>query len=238
MDTAVKPIVTTTSLSFLLHGLAVAGLLLVSQQSMREEGVGRGVEIQLISSVLVSDEQEADVPRKQELVQQASSAGLMHTAEKKFAQDILTSLGQVPTAVAKEPGEQVLPERKITEQQHAIKQVQPAVYESVGLAAAAYSTNASYQQHTILELLHRRISDDKEYPYLARRQRREGVATVAFVLHPDGTIENPRLVTSSRAGSLDHAALSAVKQIAPFEAAQQYLEKSETFQVDIEFDLL
>ena len=115
MDTAVKPIVTTTSLSFLLHGLAVAGLLLVSQQSVREEGVGRGVEIQLISSVLVSDEQEADVPRKQELVQQASSAGLMHTAEKKFAQDILTSLGQVPTAVSKEPGEQVLPERKITD---------------------------------------------------------------------------------------------------------------------------
>jgi protein TonB len=86
--------------------------------------------------------------------------------------------------------------------------------------------------------LHRHISDNKEYPYLARRQRREGIATIAFVLHPDGKIENTHLVTSSRAAALDRAALSAVKKIEPFTVAQDYLEHAEEFQVDIEFDLL
>ena len=109
---------------------------------------------------------------------------------------------------------------------------------SESLTDTAQATNASRQQHAILELLHRSISDKKEYPYLARRQRREGVATVAFVLHPDGKIENARLVSSSRAMVLDRAALSAVKHIEPFIVARDYLEQSEEFQVDIEFELL
>jgi len=100
------------------------------------------------------------------------------------------------------------------------------------------STNASQQQHSILELLHSSISNNKEYPYLARRQRREGVATVSFVLHPDGTIEDAHLVASSHAVVLDRAALSAVKKIEPFIAAQDYLGQPEKFQIDIEFDLL
>jgi TonB family protein len=58
------------------------------------------------------------------------------------------------------------------------------------------------------------------------------------VLHPDGRIENAHLVASSHARTLDRAALSAVQQIEPFIAAKEYLERSETFQVDIEFDLL
>ena len=107
-----------------------------------------------------------------------------------------------------------------------------------GIASLAQATNASHQQHAILELLHRRISDKKEYPYLARRQRREGIATVAFVLHPNGKIENAHLVSSSSAATLDRAAISAVKKIEPFAVARDYLKQSEEFQVDIEFELL
>jgi hypothetical protein len=67
MNTSAKPIVATTSLSFLLHGVVFAGLLLVYDQAITlDEGVGSGVEIELISSVLISDRQEAEVPRKQE----------------------------------------------------------------------------------------------------------------------------------------------------------------------------
>ncbi len=240
MDTTKKPIVATTSLSFLLHAAAAAGALLVYQQVSRDdEGVGQGVEIQLISSVLVSDQQEADVARKQEVAQQASSESLIHAAEKKFAEDILTSLSNAHAVVAAEnPVEEKPVDNSMTEQQDETWQDRLQVHETEGLAYAPQATSASQQQHTILELLHRRISDNKEYPYLARRQRREGVATVAFVLHPDGTIENAHLVSSSHAVALDRAALTAVEQVEPFDVAKQYLEKSEAFQVDIEFDLL
>ncbi len=100
------------------------------------------------------------------------------------------------------------------------------------------STSASQQQHSILELLHSSISENKEYPYMARRQRREGVSTVAFIPHPDGTIENTHLIHSSQTVSLDRAALSAVRLIEPFEAAQEYLDHAEEFQVEVVFNLL
>ena len=238
MDCAIKPIAATTSLSFLLHGVAFAGLLLVYEQAVQDEGVGRGVEIQLISSVLVSDQQEVDVPRKQEAVAEDSSESLIHVAQKKFAENILTTLNSAQAIVVTESEEKELVDKNRAEQQRYIEQVQLNAYEDESAASVAQSTNASQQQHAILELLHRRISDNKVYPYLARRQRREGVATVAFVLHPDGKIENTHLVTSSRAAALDRAALSAVKHIEPFVVAQEYLEHAEEFQVDIEFDLL
>ena len=245
METTTKPIVATTSLSFLLHGVAFAGLLLVFDQlTTPDEGVGRGVEIQLISSVLVSDQQEADVPRRSETKPKPNSSSeiLMHEAEKKFAENILTSPISTQTvsvidSVA-EPVDTDVIEQNSAEQQYNIQQKQLSAYESESLASVTQATNASQQKHAILELLHRRISDNKKYPYLARRQRREGVATVAFVLHPDGKIENTHLVTSSRAAALDRAAISAVKHIEPFTVAQEYLEHAEEFQVDIKFDLL
>ena len=238
MDCAIKPIATTTSLSLLLHGVAFAGLLLVYDQvTAPDGGVGRGIEIELISSVLVSEQLEADVPRKQEAVANTSSESQIHAAQKKFAENILTSLSRTQAIVVTEPEEKGLVDRNSTEQQDDIEQVQLSTNESESIASVAQSTNASQQRHAILELLHRRISDNKEYPYLARRQRREGVATVAFVLHPDGKIENTHLVTSSRAAALDRAAISAVKHIEPFTAAQEYLEHAEQFQVDIKFDL-
>ena len=251
METTAKPIVATTSLSFLLHGVAFAGLLLFyNQVTTQDGGVGRGVEIELISSALVSDQQEADVPRRSETKREAKpdtpSETLMHATQKKFAENTLTSTVSTQTvsvidtvidSVA-EPVDTDLVEQSWNEQQLNIEQVQLNAYDNESVASVAQSTNASQQQHAILELLHRRISDNKEYPYLARRQRREGVATVAFVLHPDGRIENTHLVTSSRAAALDRAAISAVKHIEPFTVAQEYLEHAEQFQVDIKFDLL
>ena len=238
MDTTAKPIVTTTSISFLLHGVAFAGLLLVYDQAATlDEGVGRGVEIQLISSVLVSDQQQADVPRKQQAKPDSASDTMLHTAEKKSSEKTLTSLLATQTVVT-EPVDTDVTDQNSAEQQYDRQQTQLSVYKSASTAHMAQSTNASQQQHAILELLHRRISDNKEYPYMARRQRREGIATVSFVLHPDGKIENTHLVTSSRAAALDRAALSAVKHIEPFTAAQDYLDHAEMFQVDIEFDLL
>ncbi len=238
MDTATRPILTTTSLSLLLHAVVIAAALLVYEQVVVtvDEGVGRGVEVQLISSVLVSDQLETDVPRKQEVKPEVPPEHLLRSAEKLFAVDVLTSMTGLQAIVTEDEAVEV--DSKPGEQHDDARQEQLSAYQGEDVAYAVQSTNASQQQHTILELLHRRISDNKEYPYLARRQRREGVATVAFVLHPDGSIENAHLVASSRARALDRAALTAVEQIEPFKVAREYLEKSETFQVDIEFDLL
>lgn len=254
MDTAAKPIVATTLLSFLLHGVVFAGVLLAYNQAVtQDEGVGSGIEIQLISSVLVAEQLDTDVPLKQEVAVDATAESMIHAPQKKFAENILTSLSSTQVAAFAKSEEESFSDaiedvkredmqqkdvKQEDVQQHNIEQVQLSVQDTESVASVAQSTNASQQQHAILELLHRRISDNKVYPYLARRQRREGVATVAFVLHPDGKIENTHLVTSSRAAALDRAALSAVKHIEPFVVAQEYLEHAEEFQVDIEFDLL
>jgi len=239
MDNAIKPITATTSLSLLMHGVAFAGLLLVyGQATTRDEGVGHGVEIQLISSALISDQQEVDVPRKQEAVADVSSKIMIREEQKKFAEDILTSLNSTRTTVVTEPDEKALFGRSRDELQHDFEPVQLSSDDNESAASIAQSTNASQQQHAILELLHARISNNKEYPYIARRQRREGVATIAFVLHPDGKIENAHLLNSSRTQALDRAALSAVKRIEPFTVAQDYLKQSEKFQVDVAFSLL
>lgn len=236
MDTASKPILATTSLSLLLHVVVIAGALLVYEQvATVDEGVGRGVEVQLISSLLVSDQLQEEVLQAQEVKPSASPAHLLPAVEKTFAEDILTSLKSAPV-VSEDKVEKF--DGDLGAQLTEGRQERLSEHQDEGAAHMLQSTDASQQQHTILELLHRRISDNKEYPYLARRQRREGIATVAFVLHPDGRIENAHLVASSHARTLDRAALSAVEQIEPFIAAKEYLERSETFQVDIEFDLL
>ena len=100
------------------------------------------------------------------------------------------------------------------------------------------STNAAGQKSAIVELLHSKISEHKQYPYLARRQRREGVATVEFVLHPDGTVVDPRLVQSSRTSSLDKAALDAVRRIEPFSPASDFIDEPEAYRVDVVFNVL
>ena len=236
MDTATRPILTTTSLSLLLHAVAVAGaLLLYEQVATVDEGVGRGVEVQLISSLLVSDQLQEDVPQAQEVKPSASPDHSPPAVEKTVAEDVLTSLESSPLVSADkvEKSDVDFADQLTDGRQEPLSEDQDKA-----AAQVAQSTNASQQQHAILELLHRRISDNKEYPYLARRQRREGVATVAFVLHPDGSIEDARLVATSSARSLDRAALTAVEQIEPFLVAKEYLKHSETFQVDIEFDLL
>ena len=73
---------------------------------------------------------------------------------------------------------------------------------------------------------------------MERRERSEGVARIVFVLLPDGSIDDTRLVHSSRTRSLDKAAMKAVKSIEPFGRAKDYLDQPEAFQVDVVFNVL
>lgn len=89
----------------------------------------------------------------------------------------------------------------------------------------------------LLGLLHDEISVHKKYPFMAVRQRREGLVTINFSLHPDGHISNISVVKSSRYDLLDNAARLAVEKISPFQVAGNYLHQTELFNVDIDFRL-
>lgn len=240
MNPATAPAATSFSLSILLHGAMLAVLLPLYEQLT---ATGRGLEIELVSSIMVSQQQETDEPHQQETSSlQENSNTLLDAVNKQQEQkQHLSSQAVVASrhsAVnlaenAQDDNEQSHRQQdaeRIIRQQHAA--------EGNSSALLRQSTNATQQQHSLLELLHDSISSNKEYPYIARRQRREGVATVSFILHPDGNIEDAHVVTSSRTSVLDHAALTAVKRIAPFTPAQDYLDHAEAFSIDVVFDLL
>ena len=151
MDTRAQPIIATTTLSFLMHGVAFAGLLLVYDQVItQDEGVGRGVEIHLISSIRVSDQVEAsekveqDVePLMQRSVQMMASSEAVLTSHDDL--EIVTELKDVEQPVNLQLDQQV-------EQQHVAQQNWQIVKDKESVSLIAQSTNASQQQHSILEL--------------------------------------------------------------------------------------
>jgi TonB family protein len=247
MNTITKPFAVTVSLSVVLHAVAVVVLLAFFARTEPDNAVGQSVEIErveieLVSSVKVSNQLEAEVSRKQSVEQNIVKQELeikqhgQSNAKQKQALVLLSSVQNVVTRSAVEM------DGELNEVQnsnvHEQKRQHHAVSDEESVATVAQSTQASQQQHSLLELLHSRIANNKKYPYLAKRQRREGVTTIVFVLHPDGTVENTHLVNSSQTTALDRAALSAVKRIDPFMAAQNYLKQAETFKVDVVFKLL
>ena len=245
MNTASAPIAATTSLSILLHGVAFAAALLTLEQATT---TGSSVDIHLISSTLVSDQQETEIPRNHSSVEQASLHEVANntsdvtdnvlkkkTDQALYSQNLLTS--QNSDDLVSDSAIKDLPVEK-HDVVRDLQQKQKVAEQGMNTTQVVQSTNAKQQQHSILELLHSSISNNKEYPYIARRQRRQGVATVSFILHPDGLIKNAHLVTSSSTGVLDRAALSAVKGIEPFRPAKDYLDQAEEFKIDVVFNLL
>jgi protein TonB len=243
MNSATAPAATSFSLSILLHGAALAVLLPFYEPLAT---TGHGLEIELVSSTLVSQQQETDEPRKQQAptLLENISASQRAVNEQQEQKQRLSSPAVVTSRhsavslpdddVENDPGHN----DRLLRWQETDRVKQQLAGEGNSSALLRQSTNAVEQQHSLLELLHDSISNNKEYPYIARRQRREGVATVGFVLHPDGSVEGAHLVTSSHTTVLDHAALSAVKRIEPFKPAQDYLDHAEAFSIDVVFNLL
>jgi TonB family protein len=88
-----------------------------------------------------------------------------------------------------------------------------------------------------VQLLHAAIDKNKRYPRLARRQRRQGVATVLFRLHPHGAVDRLEVHDSSGFAALDAAALRAVAAVAPFAPASKFLTREAHFRIGVEFHL-
>ncbi len=215
MNDDIQTISGSTILSIVLHASVFALFL---QWQYITAAKGAGLNIELISSYTVSDQEETDkaAPASNSLARASHDATQFPTGQKTVAMNT----SRVDEAQAK-----LDPSSVLTEQQQ-------------GTAELSRSTSASQQTTSILDLLHTRISASKQYPYLARRQKREGVATIMFTLYPDGTIDAPVLLKSSKTRSLDRAALTAVTGITPFLPAADYLEQAKSFQVDVVFKML
>jgi TonB family protein len=222
MSIAFRPVAFSTAFSLALHaGLAAVFLL---QQPDIMQATGQGVAIELVSSNYQSDQEQTERASSPTNSPVQAPAPVDQHAGKVITTNAVTTVAQAPAAAQ-------VADDLLT---HKARSAEP----DSGDGAITASTRASAHDSTIVELLHSSISLHKQYPYLAIRQRREGVVRVAFVLHPDGAIDDARLIQSSRTRILDKAALDAVKRIEPFKLAKDYLEKPEAFQVDVVFNVM
>jgi len=227
----------STILSTLVHGAVFLSLILVMEQSTSlGEGAAREIMLELIASdvELAQSLQHESNPEQvlNEPVDEEMISNRIPVMQDKAAEAIPALEDRLLTS---EHSDQVVAD---TEKAAAVEAVSAVPQSAAITPMNVQAVDAPTVDDQFIKLLHSRISDKKQYPYFAKRQRREGVATVSFVLHPNGDIEDARLVNSSRTKLLDRAALTAVEKIEPFEAAQDYLETAETFNIDVVFELL
>jgi TonB family protein len=221
MNTEFSPISFSTAFSLLLH--AVFAVAIMQTQDVIQ-ATGKGIEIELVSSSYISQQVETE--------QAANRAASMSQTLKPARQQEVNN-ENTPTEyneASRETATKQLAETSAS--------ALGSIEDDSGEKTISRSTNAAMHNSAIIELLHSKISEHKQYPYMARRQRREGIARVEFVLYPDGSIDEAHLVNSSRTRSLDNAAIKAVESIEPFLFAKEYLQQPEAFQVDVVFNVL
>lgn len=139
-----------------------------------------------------------------------------------------------PPAAAPVPA---APETHFSQRTSRVDSVAKVVAAEPAAAAAGSGSITAEEQGQLLSLLHQAISREKRYPMLARRQRREGTATVSFSLSPSGDMDAVDLDRSSGFSVLDTAAVSAVSRVAPFAPAHLFLSEVTRFTVDVTFKL-
>lgn len=220
MDTGFRPISVSTTLSLLLHAsLAVA----VLQTRDVMQATGRGLEIELVSSSYISEQHETE---------RAANRAVSLSEQNWPAEQPERNTRNTPTENI-----QTRQDAEMEKSASVPASDSDSTNNDAGEKAVTRSTDAVLNNSAIIELLHSEISEHKQYPYMARKQRREGVARVGFMLYPDGSIDDAHLLNSSRTRSLDDAAIRAVESIEPFSAAREYLQQPESFQVDIVFSM-
>ena len=239
IETDYRPFATSTALSILVHGAVLLSLILMLEHSSSIGGdAARDLKLELVGdgsdqTDVVQPPPNQDVANDDTNILQKNTRDMIAT-QMDFPQVLEANEAESEVAAVEEP---LTPSERLaeTEQLESASSVSQA---KTVQSLDASSTRAQAVDDQLIELLHSRISDKKQYPYFAKRQRREGVATVSFVLHPNGDVEDARLVKSSHSDMLDRAAITAVEKIQPFEAAREYLETAETFNIDVVFELL
>lgn len=66
------------------------------------------------------------------------------------------------------------------------------------------------------DMVKRKIQESKRYPPWARKQEFEGISRLAFILLPNGMLQDVRIIHSSGVDILDKEAIATVKRASPF----------------------
>ena len=135
-------------------------------------------------------------------------------------------------------------------QQAVTQKPEPALHDVEESISAPQLASATAQSETVIEkinsdnnvrqlltLVYQEVNRHKRYPYIARKQGREGLVKLNFILHPDGRVTDVAIVESSRFTVLDRAAQKAVEDISPFLMAAEYLSYQQSFDVNLDFRL-
>jgi periplasmic protein TonB len=84
-------------------------------------------------------------------------------------------------------------------------------------AAAPVKTDSAFKSaRDYFQTVRMKIESHKKYPQSARRKNLTGRVTVKFVIKPDGSVTNLKIVKKSKFKSLNQAALEAIKSSSPF----------------------
>lgn len=87
----------------------------------------------------------------------------------------------------------------------------------------------------LIKLIGQALTAHLVYPKIAIDFFIRGIVYVGFLLHPDGTITDVKLLQSSGAGVLDEAALTAINAISPLKNTDQYLPAPDFLTIAIIF---
>ncbi len=90
-----------------------------------------------------------------------------------------------------------------------------ATKEPEVVASAAISRTPKADNKWLADSLHRRISELKKYPSMARMNGWEGKVVLKVSIRHDGELKDVQVVTSSGHASLDQAAIEAVRRACP-----------------------
>ena len=169
-----------------------------------------------------------------ELADDGSSADDVPVTDKPLAEKVVAvARDSAPLRQQKSPAEES-PAEHGESQLHSNAEVMPnAPAEQLARSLHDAGDRADQLRRFVYEAINR----EKRYPYMAQRQRREGLVKLNFVMHPDGKVTNIAVVQSSRFAILDNAAKRAVEAISPFQLAAEYLQVQHNYNVDIDFRL-
>ena len=210
-----------TLLLALLFSGVVHGIVLLYQQSDPGDApvnqlASVTVQVELVSGPTQSNDPQPLTPRNdiEEVIAVKSSRSL-HSVEKNPQQKQDMSKAAVRPVVtdADEVSDYVNPQQ-----------------------GQQYS-NSGNRADQLGKFVYEAINRQKHYPYVARKQRREGMVRLNFIMHPDGQVTDIAIVQSSQYDILDKAARRAVEAISPFQLAAEYLSMQHKYNVDIDFRL-
>lgn len=221
-----------------LSGLAHFVFLSVNNESVSEHGVDqfKSLEIQLSlhSPEINSDVEEFQHPSVSQQSVPSGAADKAEVVDSVQVRDLVNNTPSPKLEKSHPPGNGDREESHQLQKKQHVEQLP----ESRPEKQLASSVRNSQQKTDSLRLhLYRAISENKQYPYRARRQNKQGTVKLSFVMHPDGLVSDVTVIESSYNKILDVAAQRAINSISPFAMASQYLNYKHQYNVDIEFRL-